>query len=191
MQPSHNTQPGEQFKQAQGLIALVLWLITSCSVFTIVFTRKFGTIGTRTYTFPFLICMLIMSVLGVGTPLESQLFNVAIWVMVVLYLWHMGRTQFRRRTVHVHSYSIGQPRLLKGDMGFLLMVVLGSLAGIGFIALEAPTFGAFLICSSICQAIDLGMLEARDNIRVFQVRDAQQEQERLLELYERNKNSRT
>lgn len=129
-----------------------------------------------------------MAVLGVGTPPESQLFNCAIWVMVALYFWHIGKTLHRRRTDHVHSYSIGQPRLLKGDKGFLLMVVLGVLAGIGFIALEAPTFGAFLITSSVCQGIDLGMLEARDNMRVYQVRDAQLEQERLLELYERNKN---
>lgn len=180
----------ENWQSPQGGFAksldLLSFLTFALGTFWTLTIRKHGTVGTRFYPTYVFFSMLAMAILLAGTQRsegDQIAFHLAIPFLLINYAYHLIRTlRNRSKGNHVHSWHVGQSRF-RGE-GWELIIGL-IVAGLAFQV--APAFGVFLCVSTICSALTMMIIQTRDKIRGNQMMDAQLEQERMLQIYERAK----
>jgi peptidoglycan/LPS O-acetylase OafA/YrhL len=174
--PSHRWSIGDSMNM-MSFIAFTLGSFWSLTV------RRYGTVGTRFYPIYVFYCMMVMAVLLAGShpaSIDRVVFTFALPYFLLNFLFHLISTQrSRAKGNHVHSWHVGISRYGKG-----LELVFGLLVA-GGLYLIAPISGVFLCVSVISSAMTGAMLEGRDKLRAVQMMDAELEQKRMVEIYER------
>ena len=172
-----------QSKEAFQFIGTVaVFTLTVLSTFWSQLARKPGTIGTRYYARGVLWTFVgFVAMLGTPSQIDKLLFQGAIVVLAVAYIWQLQAT--KRMPHHVHTHAIGQWRfdiMIELMIAVAIMFVLWNYAG-------SRLFAPFLAISALSCLIHDGIIEERDKLRATQMADAIAEQEYMMANYERYK----
>ena len=183
--PGKPESVGDPTQAFQAFAGLCLWIISIMSAFWAMLARRPDTIGVKAYFVDVMLCLTLLTALSQNSWYPDRyLFRVSSALLIILYLKHLYATSKSDR--HVHSRCVGVSRF--GSESTEAIIAL--LIGLGFCALGAVPYGAFLMFSALALLIKGMMIGERDKKRAKLMMDSVLEQEHMMETFEQYRRER-